>query len=86
MAGLYNLAPDAKEASAIQYLSRDRGRGYTILKDSIDQSEWLRALPRQKSKSSYLYNAEKQQFITYDDEWSVKKKCQLCARNKKWAG
>jgi len=35
-----------------------------------------------KAKASYLYNSEKRQFITYDDEWSVKKKCRYVLAKK----
>jgi chitinase len=35
-----------------------------------------------KAKAPYLYNASNKQFITYDDEWSVKKKCRYVLSKK----
>jgi len=78
----YNLSPSAKKGIGDTILSHDRGKGYSALKDSvINKNGYVRYRDR-KAKAPYLYNAEKHQFITYDDEWSVKKKCRyVLAKN-----
>jgi len=79
---VYNLSPNAKRGIGDTILTRDRGKGYTALKDSIvNQNGYVRYRDR-RAKASYLYNAEKRQFITYDDEWSVKKKCRYVLAKK----
>ncbi|WP_315818523.1 glycoside hydrolase family 18 protein [Paraflavitalea speifideaquila] len=52
-----------------------RGGGYTYLKDSlVNQKGYVRYWDA-PSKAPYLFNAEKKIFIGYDDEESVKAKC-----------
>ncbi|MDB5088152.1 MAG: chitinase [Mucilaginibacter sp.] len=62
-------------------VSRSRGRGYTIIKDSLIKIPGYKAYRDRNAKAPYLYNAETREFITYDDEWSVKKKCQYVKSN-----
>ncbi len=62
-----------------------RGYGYTTIKDSIIKIAGFKAYRDKHAKAPYLYNAETRQFITYDDEWSIKKKCKY-AKSKKLAG
>ncbi|MGZ3752469.1 MAG: glycoside hydrolase family 18 protein [Mucilaginibacter sp.] len=82
---VYNLAANTKRGIGDTILTRDRGKGYSTLKDSlINQNGYVRYRDR-KAKAPYLYNATKRQFITYDDEWSVKKKCKYVL-SKKMAG
>jgi chitinase len=79
---VYNLSPGAKRGIGDTILSRDRGKGYSALKDSIiNQNGYVRYRDR-KAKASWLYNSSKRQFITYDDEWSVKKKCRYVLSKK----
>ena len=79
---VYNLASDTKRGIGDKILNRDKGKGYSTLKDSmINQNGYLRYRDR-KAKAPYLYNAAKRQFITYDDEWSVKKKCRYVLSRK----
>lgn len=59
-----------------------RGGGYTYLKDSvINQNGFVRYWD-DESKAPYLFNAEKKVFITYDDEQSVKEKCDYVKKYK----
>ncbi|MDB5025200.1 MAG: chitinase [Mucilaginibacter sp.] len=82
---VYNLVSDTKRGLGDTILNRDRGKGYTAIKDSlVNQKGYVRYRDR-KAKAPYLYNAAKRQFITYDDEWSVKKKCRY-VRSKKMGG
>jgi chitinase len=59
--------------------------GYTAIKDSILKLQGFKAYRDRHAKAPYIYNAATRQFITYDDEWSVKKKCKY-AKRKKLAG
>jgi chitinase len=82
---VYNLSPGAKRGIGDTILNRDKGQGYGTIKDSlVNQNGYVHYRDR-KAKASYLYNASKRQFITYDDEWSVKKKCKYVL-SKKMAG
>lgn len=79
---VYNLSPNAKRGIGDTILTRDRGRGYSVLRDSlINQNGYVRYRDR-IAKAPYLYNSEKRQFITYDDEWSIKKKCRYVLAKK----
>jgi chitinase len=79
---VYNLSSDSKRGMGEKILNRDRGKGYSTIKDSlVNQNGYVRYHDR-KAKASYLYNASKRQFITYDDEWSVKKKCKYVLSKK----
>jgi GH18 family chitinase len=79
---VYNLGTDSKRGIGNKILNRDKGRGYSTIKDSlINQNGYVRYRDR-NAKAPYLYNASKRQFITYDDEWSVKKKCQYVLAKK----
>jgi chitinase len=79
---VYNLGPNAKRGIGDTILNRDRGKGYTILRDSMINQNGYVHYRDNKAKASYLYNPEKHQFITYDDEWSVKKKCRYVLSRK----
>jgi chitinase len=52
-----------------------RGGGYTYLKDSVVNKNGFVRYWDDESKAPYLFNADKKIFITYDDEQSVKAKC-----------
>jgi chitinase len=49
--------------------------GYTVIKDSILKIPGFQIRRDRHAKADYAYNPVTRQFITYDDEWSVKKKC-----------
>lgn len=66
-------------------VSRSRGSGYTVIKDSLIKVNGYKAYRDRKAKAPYLYNASTREFVTYDDEWSVKKKCRY-VRNKDMGG
>jgi chitinase len=82
---VYNLDTTAKRGIGDKILNRDRGWGYTAIKDSLVNRNGYERYHDRKAKAPYLYNASKRQFITYDDEWSVKKKCRYVL-SKKMAG
>jgi chitinase len=55
--------------------TRQKGYGYTTIKDSILNLPGFEVRRDHHAKADYAYNAETRQFLTYDDKWSVKKKC-----------
>ena len=78
----YTLASDSKTGIGDTILNRDKGQGYSFIKDSLVNQNGYVEYRDKKAKAPYLYNASKRQFITYDDEWSVKKKCKYVLKNK----
>ena len=56
--------------------------GFTFLKDSLMQRDGYKRYWDEKAKAPYLFNAETKTFISYDDEESVKYKCQYVKQNK----
>ena len=59
-----------------------RGGGYTYLKDSVVNQKGFVRYWDDASKAPYLFNAEKKIFITYDDEESIKAKCDYIKKHK----
>lgn len=53
-----------------------RGGGYTFIKDSIMIRPGFKRYWDDKAKAPYLWNAETKQLVVYDDEESVKIKCE----------
>ena len=62
-----------------------RGAGYTAIKDSISKQPGFKAYRDRHAKAPYLFNAQTGTFVSYDDEWSVRKKCKY-VKNKKMGG
>jgi len=56
--------------------------GFTALKDSILKVPGFKVFRDRHAKADYAFNAATRQFITYDDEWSVKKKCRYVKKQK----
>jgi chitinase len=69
-----SLAPGAKGLgdSVVTY---SRGIGFTAIKDSVLKQPGNKAYRDRHAKAPYMYNKKTRQFITYDNLWSVKKKC-----------
>ena len=63
-------------------VSSGKGYGYTTIKDSIMNLPGYKAYRDKPAKADYLFNADSRQFITYDDEWSVKQKCKYVNQQK----
>jgi chitinase len=53
------------------------GGGYTYLKDSLVNKKGYTYYRDEDAKAPYLFNSEKLEFITFDDEWSVENKCKF---------
>jgi len=57
------------------------GGGYTFIKDSLVNQKGFKYYKDKNADAPYLYNADTNQFISFDDEWSVKNKCQYVREN-----
>ena len=58
-----------------------QGKGYTFIKDSlVNQNEYYRYWD-EAAQAPYLFNFYKGEFVTYDDEESVKAKCEYVKTN-----
>lgn len=49
--------------------------GYTYIKDSLTNRNGFKYYRDEDAKAPILFNPNTMQFISYDDEWSVKNKC-----------
>jgi chitinase len=56
--------------------------GYTFLKDSLINRNGFKEYQDTVADAPYLFNAKTRQFISYDNEWSVKNKCKYVLDNK----
>ena len=65
--------------------TRLRGIGYTSIKDSLVNQPGYKVHRDRHAKAPWLYNASTREFVSYDDEWSVKKKCEY-VKTKKLGG
>lgn len=84
-AHIYNLSPDAKHGIGDSILNRASGKGYTFIKDSLINRNGYISYRDHRAKAPYLYNPTIRQYVSYDDEWSVRKKCRYVL-HKKMAG
>ena len=59
-----------------------RGGGYTYLKDSLINlnTSGFKYYRDKDAMAPYLFNAQLMQFISFDDEWSVKNKCRYAVK------
>ena len=59
-----------------------RGGGYTYLKDSLINlnTRGFKYYRDKDAMAPYLFNAQLMQFISFDDEWSVKNKCRYAVK------
>lgn len=70
---LQNSDPEAQPRTVTKV---ERGGGYTFIKDSLLTNPAYKRHWDKQAKAPYLYNADLKQFVSYDDEESVKEKCQ----------
>jgi len=54
---------------------------YTFIKDSLINQKGYKYYRDKTAAAPYLYNDQLKQFITFDDEWSVKNKCKYVNKN-----
>jgi len=60
---------------------RARGGGYTYIKDSLVNQQGLVRYWDENARAPYLFNSETHQLVTYDDEESVRLKCEYVLEN-----
>jgi chitinase len=60
---------------------RARGGGYTFVKDSLVNQKGFIRYWDENAKAPYLFNAETNQLVVYDDEESVMLKCEYVNEN-----
>jgi chitinase len=58
-----------------------RGGGYTFIKDSLLNRNGFTYYRDKNAKAPFLFNSSTKQFISYDDEWSIKEKCHYVNKN-----
>lgn len=58
-----------------------RAGGYTLIKDSLEHAQGFKRYWDRKAKAPYLFNPETRQFVTYENERSVKAKCRFVQEN-----
>lgn len=56
--------------------------GYTLIKDSLLNQKGFKYYRDRNAEAPYLFNASTKQFISYDDEWSIKAKCNYLIKHK----
>jgi len=60
---------------------RARGGGYTYIKDSMVNQQGMVRHWDEKAQAPYLFNSETRQLVTFDDEESVRLKCEYVLEN-----
>jgi chitinase len=60
---------------------RARGGGYTFIKDSLVNKNGFVRYWDENARAPYLFNSETNQLVTYDDEESVRLKCEYVIDN-----
>lgn len=65
----------------VKTTTRWRVGGYTHIKDSLLNQKGFKYYKDRPAKAPYLYNATTRQFVTFDDEWSVRKKCKFVRKH-----
>jgi chitinase len=56
--------------------------GYTRIKDSLINQRGFKYYRDYNAEAPYLFNATTKQFISYDDEWSIKVKCRYLVKRR----
>ena len=63
-------------------IKEGREYGYTTLKDTVMKLPEYRVYRDKSAKADYLFNVNSREFISFDDEWSVKQKCKYVDKHK----
>ena len=73
--GKVSILADGAKGLGDSVATFSKNIGYTAIKDSILKQPGFKSHRDRHAKAPYIYNKKSREFITYDDEWSVKKKC-----------
>lgn len=68
------VAENTQNGLGVKTTGRAQGGGYTLIKDSLLNQQGFKYYRDKDAKAPYLYNPSTRQFISFDDEWSVKNK------------
>jgi chitinase len=79
--GRVSILVDDAKGLGDSIATRAKGYGYTIIKDSILKIPDFKVYHDWHAKADYIYNSTTRQFISFDDEWSVKKKVKYVKAN-----
>lgn len=78
---IYKTKKDSSKGVGDLVTEQIQGKGYTFIKDSLtNQNEYYRYWD-DAAQAPYLFNFYKGEFVTYDDEVSVKAKCEYVKTN-----
>ncbi|MCX6217040.1 glycoside hydrolase family 18 protein [Spirosoma sp.] len=77
----WQLQNDNPKAHPRTITKVERGGGYTFIKDSLLTNPAYKRHWDRRAKAPYLYNADLKRFVSYDDEKSVKAKCDYVKKN-----
>lgn len=77
-----NLAEPSKRGIGNKIATYSPGRGFTFLNDSLIGKKGYKYYRDRTAKAPYLYNDSLKQFVTFDDRWSVRKKCRYVKSHK----
>ncbi|NDV94622.1 chitinase [Dysgonomonas sp. 521] len=78
----YTLKKSSSKGIGDPVVEQIRGAGYTYIKDSLVNKNENYRYWDETARAPYLFNFYKGLFLTYDDEESVKEKCQYVLENK----
>lgn len=79
------VAENTQNGLGVKTTGRAQAGGYTLIKDSLVNRQGFKYFRDQEAKAPYLYNSSTRQFISFDDEWSVKNKAGY-VKDKKMGG
>ncbi|WP_207423546.1 glycoside hydrolase family 18 protein [Desertivirga brevis] len=69
------VSDESKTGLGGKIISQSFGDGYSKIKDSLVNKNGFKEYRDEDAKAPYLYNEQIHLFVTYDNEWSVKHKC-----------
>lgn len=75
------VADDSANGLGTKTTEHMQGGGYTFIRDSLMNKPGFKYYRDKDAKAAYLFNAETKQFISFDDEWSIKNKCDYVKDN-----
>ncbi|QXV67481.1 glycoside hydrolase family 18 protein [Mucilaginibacter sp. 21P] len=76
-----SVADSTNWGLGVKTVEHMRGGGYTFIKDSLLINNAFKEYRDTDAMAPYLYNRATKQFISYDNEWSVQKKCEYVKKN-----
>ncbi|MGM9475533.1 glycoside hydrolase family 18 protein [Pedobacter sp. GSP4] len=77
----FTLKPSSTNGLGDSVLSGRYGKGYTFIKDSLINQKGFTKYYDKEARASYIYNPVSQEYMTFDDEKSVKEKCNYVLKN-----